>query len=737
MTEGTVSSKEKIAILGGGMGSIMTAFQLTATEELRSRYEVTLYQMGWRLGGKLASGTNPGMHDRNEEHGLHVWFGFYDNAFANLKTCYGELLSLQPDFRYPTVFDAFKARDYTPIGHRTYDPDGYGFWEFTWPALPGEPGDCVEQRGGPGIIADFADVIWSMVKQLAGDSLSRLDTRHPLEEHFQEYHQAMAQIGAAPVRAVESEHPIDRGFRSISSWLRSAEGRIEDFLGEEAEKVRGFIGGMGKYVRDQLKFLDVNKPDNWPILCGVELNMTIMKGFLNPKYGLLRDFNLNRIDRWDLREWLLENGGRESIVNGSSLLRALYDIPFAYENGDIGKPNFAAGAALRWAIRTFLNFRGNAMFVPQAGFGEAVIAPYYQVLKARGVEFKFFHKVTGIHLSDDQNEISQIRFAVQAETADGSPYVPVEYRNNLFSWPIEPCWDQLKDGAALRQQKVNFESHWETHPPAGELVLKNGEDFDLVVLGIAGTAMKKRNSEDTLFCEELINASPEFAAWTGNLGTVCTSGQQFWFTKPVTDLGWPNRPATVGGPEPADVWADMSQILETEGWADVANPPRSLHYLCGPLPTTLFDEPAGSGDVPARAHQLCVDVTRKWVEDNGVFDWPGAAGGNGQFDWSVMYDESGASGAARLLAQYLRANIDPTECCGNSFAGTTCRRPDSGDRLFLNLRIVGADTNTGINVTCVEGATISAMKASRSICGSPRKICNENFLGGDFPETNT
>ena len=48
--------KKKIAILGGGLASLTTAFALTSQRDWRSRYEITVYQMGWRLGGKGASG---------------------------------------------------------------------------------------------------------------------------------------------------------------------------------------------------------------------------------------------------------------------------------------------------------------------------------------------------------------------------------------------------------------------------------------------------------------------------------------------------------------------------------------------------------------------------------------------------------------------------------------------------------------------------------------------------------
>jgi uncharacterized protein with NAD-binding domain and iron-sulfur cluster len=102
--------KTKVAILGGGMGSIATAFSLTATTELRAKYEVTIYQLGWRIGGKGASGRNQQCVDRIEEHGLHIWFGFYDNAFRMMSDCYREL-GRAPGRPLATLEDAFKPCD--------------------------------------------------------------------------------------------------------------------------------------------------------------------------------------------------------------------------------------------------------------------------------------------------------------------------------------------------------------------------------------------------------------------------------------------------------------------------------------------------------------------------------------------------------------------------------------------------------------------------------------------------
>ncbi len=60
----------RVAVVGGGCAALTTAYELTKPEH-EGLYEVTVYQMGWRLGGKGASGRGPS--DRIEEHGLHLW----------------------------------------------------------------------------------------------------------------------------------------------------------------------------------------------------------------------------------------------------------------------------------------------------------------------------------------------------------------------------------------------------------------------------------------------------------------------------------------------------------------------------------------------------------------------------------------------------------------------------------------------------------------------------------------
>ena len=71
------------------MAGLATAWRLSESGWRDEFSSITVYQRGWRLGGKGASSR--GSNGRIEEHGLHVWLGYYENAFRLLRECYEEL----------------------------------------------------------------------------------------------------------------------------------------------------------------------------------------------------------------------------------------------------------------------------------------------------------------------------------------------------------------------------------------------------------------------------------------------------------------------------------------------------------------------------------------------------------------------------------------------------------------------------------------------------------------------
>ena len=132
----------KVSIIGGGCVGITTAFELTRPEH-QGQYQVTVYQAGWRLGGKGASGR--GASGRIEEYGLQLWMGFYENAFKLLRECYTELDRDPKKYPIADWRDAFSPDPFVGVADVCGDGN-WRPWTAVFPAGSGEPGDPLTQH---------------------------------------------------------------------------------------------------------------------------------------------------------------------------------------------------------------------------------------------------------------------------------------------------------------------------------------------------------------------------------------------------------------------------------------------------------------------------------------------------------------------------------------------------------------------------------------------------------------
>ncbi|MEN8375309.1 MAG: NAD(P)-binding protein [Gemmatimonadota bacterium] len=751
-------AKQRVAILGGGVGSLSTAWALTATPELREAYDVTVYSLGWRLGGKGATGRrreDGGL--RVEEHGLHVWLGFYENAFAVLREAYDEMRArgLASDSPFQSWRDALKAQSFTPIGLG----DGSTFWDYEWPTnadVPGEGGVFLSPWGAITEAVSLLEHLFKMVLEEEAKACLKWfggKLRHdPIDidpEVGRRYREAMERWQPTreehqSVRKRERHARFDRvhphtALKRAHHWLRSFEGDHTMHPHEHLQGVSHLLDAATGALRQHVD--DHPRPASplhllWEMM---EIAAAVFRGITNPKYGILKDWDLNRIDGYELLEWLVENGAPEVVgevmvkpgitAARQPALRALYDLAFAYEKTkDTMVANFAAGTALRVMIRTAATYKEAVLFEMQSGMGEVIVSPIYLVLKDRGVKFELFRKVRRLELSEDKNLIQRVHMDRQVDYVDGS-YDPIFYsEQGIPCWPSEPFWDRIVDGAAMKDAEVNWESSWNQWPAAGDETIELGRDFDDVVLGISLGVFKKLN-EDPSMCQELMDASPAFAAMTDGLGLVPTEANQLWMTRTLKRLGWTHaKPAAVGAVEPIDIWADMSQVLAYEQWRQ-GEGPKSLHYLCGPLNTWDFAAPSADAAVPDRALRQVSDLVGGWLERNAKDIWPDAVTATSEFDWDVLF-APGATGRAKLDAQYLRANVDPTECCVTSVRGSTRVRLWAHESGFDNLYLSGDWARSGLNTAGVESAIMAGLEASKAICGHPETIVGGTFMQG-------
>jgi uncharacterized protein with NAD-binding domain and iron-sulfur cluster len=689
--------RRRVAILGGGAGGLATAFELTATPELRERYEVTVHQLGWRLGGKGASGRREiAGGSRIEEHGLHIWFGFYENAFDLIRRCYEEL-DRPPDAALATWRDAFH-----PVNEVVLLDDSDGAWHrrtFRFPENDGIPGLPTEPPTLRRVMRDGLHLL--RVVEPPEHAPKLLKT---LDAGIDELLEAL-EISLGGEGGDEDGFDLADVFRGIVRFadfladLGDGDGR-EPFVCRALGRLRDLVWKATGGDRYAMTF---------------DLVATTFRGILADD---LDEDGFGKVNGEELLAWYRRHGARPQTVEHSPILRAFYQLCFAYEGGDRDRPSVAAGKALQAMLRMCLGYRGALMWKMQAGMGDAIFAPLYAVLRRRGVRFAFFHQVTGLGLSDDGALLDRIELVEQARVRDGGEYLPlVEDAGGLPSWPAEPLWDQLEDGDALRDGGGDLELD---PPPAGapRAELRRGRDFDDVVLAIPVGALPPLSGE-------LRARVPAFAAMLDGVPTVGTQALQVWLRADADALGVsPHGMVSGAYVPPLDTLCDMSHVLDREAWPAAAEV-RHVAYLCGVMRER-------DGETPAQALQRAHDDGLAHLRVHALTLWPGADAGDGTLDWSLLCDPEDREGEARFAAQYWRANVAGSERYVLTPPGSVERRLRPDESGVDNLVLAGDWTRNGICGGSVEAAVTSGKLAARALSGSPAVVPGtEGWLEAD------
>jgi uncharacterized protein with NAD-binding domain and iron-sulfur cluster len=646
--------KTKIAVLGGGCGGMAAAFWLSATAALRDRFEVTVYSRGWRLGGKGASGRNARYAQRIEEHGLHMWLGCYENAFRTMRACYREW---QPRAGSPFKdwTDAFAPQHRVTFTQQDGGPRGdqWSPWDFTMPARPGTPGD--------GTPLFWADRLLALADWL-GDRI------HP---------------------SVDAQD-ASGGLQRAAGWLVLGLIKVATFA---AVVLRALLATATRVVRAIDRIRPVAR---YSILADLGLTAII---------GVARDIlpfgtrGFDRINQYDFREWLAKHGAMRVTIECAPV-RAFYDLGFAYPGGDSSvflNGRGACGAGLRFLLEWGLSYKGAPLWKMNAGMGDVVFTPLYQVLRAREVAFRFFHDVRAMNLSEDKRRVESIVVDRQAELVV-EPYEPLMVSADLDTWPSEPRWDQLVDGDVLASSGVDFES-WTDVPRGKEQKLVLGRDFDLVVMAFPPEMIRRVAPA----------MSEHNAAWKDmiyNSASVATQAFQLWLRPSLAELGWEGGATVLSAySSPFDTWADMTHLIAREEWRG-KDVPATIAYFCGAL---AWDRPAASA--PDESCEKAVEHNaRQWLTAHANFLWP------------AKFPPRSTPAPEVVIASYFRCNVDPSERYVQTLPGSVRYRLAPGARTYDNVYLAGDWTKTRYSSGCVESAVESGMLAAQAIGGEPAKI---------------
>lgn len=692
--------KRRIAILGGGCGSMAAAWALTHLPDWQSKFDITIYQMGWRLGGKGASGRDESNAYRILEHGLHVWGGFYENAFRVMQQAYAELPADGGE-ALPAWDDAFRKLSTVilqeDVGSTTVN------WQVDFPEnldIPGHggampsPWDYVEELVGfiwstinhhsPTASLTLTERIQSELKNVVTDVpiLQRLFPGHPT---------ATPPLGNVPsADIISGAKAVVEHLSDDASQHRVADHDLLAHLVEQA--VRRFASEVSaKAESDDLVRRAV---------FSVDFAQATVRGILTD--GVLHA-GWEAINDYEWTEWLSRRIIFQSSLS-SPLLRGIYDYVFGYTHGVAGQLSLEAGTATNGVLRLFFTFKGSIFWEMQAGMGDIVFAPLYRALALRGVGFRFFHKVTALHVNG--GFLDSIDLLEQAQVKQGE-YQPLLRVNGVSAWPSQPLYEQLLDGATL--EGIDLESSWA--PPVGTpRTLRRGTDFDEVILGISLGALND-------IAQEVRTASVPFRLMLDNVGTVQTASMQLWLDADAARLGASIvRRAATACLQPLNTWSDMSFLLQREQWPADGPPPKYIAYFCGQFEDASIIPPYSDHAFPARELERYRAEATKWLQENAGSIWSKATSG-AELDWSLLHDPQNRQGIERLNAQFFRVNIDPTERYVASFPKTSKYRLYPDESGVANLFLTGDWVRTPFNAGCVEAAVIAGLHCAQVVSG--------------------
>ena len=424
---------------------------------------------------------------------------------------------------------------------------------------------------------------------------------------------------------------------------------------------------------------------------------------------------------------------------GSNIVQSLYDTTFQYCGGDKRRPSFGAGSAAQSSLQLFGGYRDAFAYEPRAGLGETVIAPLHGVLRARGVQFAFFHKLTRLELNGERDAVVQIHLDRQVDLLNETykPTIPPQAKfGNLECWPAAPLWGQIKNGDALKATELIRKSSWCDYS-VGPVTLRRGQEFDDVVLAIPVGAFKPRGKSSGP-CIELIDASRQFKKMTDAASLSPSISVQAWCTQTLSQLGWPPSELTgrrqgledyptCTGPSPLDVWADRAVVLAYENWGATDPGPASLQYMCDVLETSLFKEP------PSRAGRTaCGEGEGGPIGSLLVQREIAHALAVGLSPWDVRLECVVRSGrSARRGPSQVPGRESERRCMGE--LRRLARRVNAvaiedGPVRLQQLVSGGGVDRHGFNVECIEAVVMSGKQAARAIAGTEAVIDGENRL---------
>ncbi len=690
--------KQRVCILGAGPAGLAAAYGLSASEDLRERYDVTIYQVGWRAGGKCSTGRS-GEEMALQQNCAHYLFGCYTNTFKMMREVYRELPATGRH-EFGSFDKVLLPRNLVALKELFKGEWHTWFMEFpTNGAVPGE--EQQETLDLKYIVEMLLEWLlegifgWKFISKINNLEFSDKQELPPAwEPHSHWVKRLLHKLSGCLLRGVLglSRHRHGR------DW-------VDSVLVVALKLLRGFFWLLEKgSVEDHL-----GARRRWSM---IDYNLSLIIGMLDDQ--VLQPGGYESIDHYDYREWLGKHGASKYATD-SPFVKLWYENSLAYHGGDTGFPAMSAGIALLGQLYASGNYRGSVAYSLQHEIGDSFIAPLCIALRGRGVKINYFHKFKHLQPSSDGRQIQTITIEQQVKLVNGEAdgYDPFVRVKDWPCWPNQPLSEQFCEDDRKRFEQGDYDlesfySDWHSSHP--DLELEFGRDFDKVIFAVPHGVIP-------FYCPEIYQSNLVWRRLVDENPAVESQSYRVWFKTDLREIGWPwPRPIMSAYQLPYCTWEDDGQLASVEKWPQ-GREPGAIACVFGPLQAPVFAP--GPEDHDYIPGQLAV-VEQQSSEFASCY----ASG-----IWPKVGSPENPEGIdpEKVLMAVERANSGPLERYTMTWPGALASRPRVTDSGYDNLLFAGDWTRNGVEAGSIEGATMSGFEASRAICGFPKVIFGENI----------
>ena len=279
----------------------------------------------------------------------------------------------------------------------------------------------------------------------------------------------------------------------------------------------------------------------------------------------------------------------------------------------------------------------------------------------------------------------------------------------------EPKYEEIEHQQAdlLQKYNIDLESFWSDWSavyednigqPLSEVILKRGEDFDIIVYGIpVGTL--------SFLCEELLEKSPSLRATNENIVRVPSLQIQLWGNFDLHEYESSELKhilVDIVKEKAVHLIYNNDAFVKLEDWGNL----KPKHILYTPSNSTVNEIPDRNySSFPKeqleKDKKFAIHIVQSVLKNISPSSFQ-----NGVFDWTLLTDPYNRSGEEHFDSQYIRLNVNPSDLYTQIKTNISQYRIKTDGSGFDNIYFTGDWIQNGFNYGATESAITAGLLTS-------------------------